>query len=125
MAPRGPAESVRPRDEPGLELDARLVTAEAITALVKLCFLAKGAWPSTRHWSGPELRLLGVPEEIVDGALDALRAPAAKEAKALADAVRAWLDAEGLSFHRDDDALVRWAYLTPEGKSAFEHWGAA
>ena len=110
--------------ERGRELDGRLVAAEALVALVKLLFLVKGSWPSTRHWSEAELHLLGVPEEILEGLLEATRDPVAERMRELADRVRTWLDAEGLDFHQDVDALARWAYLSPEGKAAFERWSA-
>jgi hypothetical protein len=104
------------------ELDGRLVAAEALVALAKLLFLAKGSWPSTRHWSEAELRLLGVPEEILTGVLEAARDPAPARMRDLADRVKAWLDEAGMTFHHDVEALTRWAYLTPEGKAAFERW---
>lgn len=52
-----------------------------------------------------------------------LTGPTQAGCKELRDAVHAFLDGLGLTFHHDRMALIRWAFLTPEGKQAFRAWG--
>jgi hypothetical protein len=108
-----------------LDLDGRLVAADAVRGLVKLLFLAAGSWPSTRHWTGPELSQLGVPETIREGMRQVLAAPDPTSFGELHGRVADWLDGRGLSLHRDVPALTRWAFLTREGQEAFERWGGS
>jgi len=108
--------------ERGRDLDARLVLCDALLAAVKLLFVAAGAWPSARHWTREELGLLGVPDAVL-GALE--RAAGTTDLEGwvgLVDAVRAHLRAQGHDFHEEGAALVRWAFLTDEGRAAFERW---
>ena len=44
--------------------------------------------------------------------------------KRLLDQIRAFLKSERQTYHEDMKALTAWAYLTVEGKVAFERWGA-
>jgi hypothetical protein len=75
------------------------------------------------HWSEEELRLLGVPEELLVRARCLGGTPMPEETKALVEAVRAFLDDCGETFHRDMDGIQRWLFFTEEGKRAFERWG--
>ena len=104
-------------------LNLRLLYGDALAALVKLLFLAKRAWASTRHWSEQELRLLGVPENLLARMRCLDGAPAPEKAKALVEAVCSFLDECGVSFHRDMEGIQSWLFFTAEGKRAFERWG--
>lgn len=108
----------------GNDLATRLVLGEGTVALVKLLAVACGAWAPTRHWAAEELRLLGVPEGILTAIRDLLAAPSSEGIKGLRDALHAWLDAQDLTLHHDRMGLIRWAFLTPQGKAAFRTWGA-
>jgi len=108
----------------GNDLSTRLVLGEGSVALVKLLAAACGSWAPTRHWAAEELRLLGVPEEIFIHASGLLTCPSPERIRGLRDAVHGWLDGEGMTFHHDQMALIRWLFLTPEGKGAFRTWGA-
>lgn len=52
------------------------------------------------------------------------RAPSPDGFNTLREGVQAFLDELGESFHHDRMALIRWAFLTAEGKAAFRTWGA-
>jgi len=104
-------------------LNLRLLYGDALSALVKLLFLVKGSWAATVHWSEEELRLLGVPEDLLARASCLRGVPRPEEAKALVEAVRAFLDDCGETFHHDMDGIQRWLFFTEEGKRAFERWG--
>ncbi len=104
-------------------INLRLLYGDALSALVKLLFLAKGSWAATKHWSEEELRLLGVPEDLLARASRLRGVPKPEEAKALVEAVRAFLDECGETFHHDMDGIQRWLFFTEEGKRAFERWG--
>ena len=105
-------------------LNANLVLGEAITGLVKLLFLARRSWPSTRHWSEEELKLLGVEPDLVMAVGDALSSPEKARLQALAKEVDRFLDGLGETFHKNVQKLSQWAYLTDAGKRAFRRWGA-
>jgi hypothetical protein len=107
--------------DPGINL--RLLYGDALSALVKLLLLAKGSWAATKHWSEQELRLLGIPEDLLARAACLKGIPEPEEAKALVEAVRAFLDACGETFHHDMDGIQRWLFFTKDGKRAFERWG--
>ncbi|MDD5452891.1 MAG: hypothetical protein PHZ21_01235 [Candidatus Bipolaricaulis sp.] len=108
----------------GNDLATRLVLGEGGVALTKLLAVASGSWAPTRHWAAEELRLLGVPEEIPARMAALLSAPTAEGIRELQGAVHAWLDHMGISHYRDRMGLIRWAFLTAEGKGAFRTWGA-
>ena len=107
----------------GRAINLRLLYGDALSALVKLLFLAKGSWAATVHWSEEELRLLGVPDDLLARAACLLGTPSPDDAKGLVEAVRAFLDDCGETFHRDMDGIQRWLFFTEEGKRAFERWG--
>ncbi|MFH1609585.1 MAG: hypothetical protein ABID40_03040 [Candidatus Bipolaricaulota bacterium] len=110
--------------ERGKDLATRLVLGEGGVALAKLLAVARGSWAPTRHWAAEELRILGVPEDLLTRAGSVLAAPFPDGIKALREGVHATLDELGESFHHDRMALIRWAFLTEEGKQAFRAWGA-
>ena len=105
-------------------LNAALLQGDALGMLTDLLFLAKRSWPSTRHWAEQELRLLGVPEDLLSqatqlgqGALDV------DGLRALVDSVKDFLSECGETFHQDMPPLERWLFFRSEGKQAFERWG--
>lgn len=108
--------------ERGRETDARLVAADALRALAKLCFLVRGSWASTRHWTTEELARLGVPRDLIQEVGEAVADPVPERLGPLVKRAAAWLEAEGETFHQDVDALSAWAFLTPEGRAAFARW---
>ena len=107
------------------ELDARLVLADALRAAVKLLFVAAGVWPAPAHWTRAELALLGVPERVLDGLATCATSLDLDDWRGLVAEVRAHLDARGLRFHEDADVLTQWAFLTAEGRAAFERWAGS
>jgi predicted nucleotidyltransferase len=109
--------------ERGSALNGRLVSGEAVGALVKLLFLTKGSWPATRYWSECELEQIKVEKEIVRLATEMLTLPENVDVEGTVERVQGWLEKQGETFHRDYPALVHWAYLTKEGKQAFRDWG--
>jgi hypothetical protein len=110
-------------DGSGSEINLRLLHGDALSALVKLLFLANGSWASVKHWSEEELRLLGVPDDLLVRMRCLDGPPTSEETKALVEAVRSFLDDCGETFHRDMDRIQRWLFFTEEGKRAFERWG--
>ncbi|HAF70426.1 MAG: hypothetical protein XD60_1240 [Acetothermia bacterium 64_32] len=107
----------------GNEFETRLVLGQAGGALVKLLSIARGSWAPTLHWAGEELRLLGVPEDILRQVDELLSNPTREGCEAVSHALEAFLNDLGLDFHHDRMGLVRWAFLTEEGKRAFFTWG--
>ncbi|QAA76850.1 MAG: hypothetical protein BIP78_1084 [Candidatus Bipolaricaulis sibiricus] len=103
---------------------ARLVLGDGALALVKLLAVVRGSWAPTRHWAAEELAILGVPEDLLAQASGVLSRPSPEGIKGLRNTLHAWLDVQGVTVHRDGMALIRWAFLTPEGKAAFRTWGA-
>ena len=108
----------------GIYVVGRLVVGEALIALTKLLFLVNGSWPSTRHWATHELELLGVPSNLLVAIERALTDPNSESLDRLVEDVHGHLEDKGETFHRDAEALGRWAVLTDEGKTAFQTWGA-
>lgn len=104
-------------------INLRLLYGDALNAVVKLLFLAKGSWAATKHWSEQELRLLGIPEDLLVRAECLRGTPEPDEATGLIEAVRVFLDDCGETFHHDMDGIQRWLFFTKEGKRAFERWG--
>ncbi len=108
--------------ERGGTLNLHLLYGDALSALVKLMFLSRHSWPSTRHWTEQELRLLGVPQELLSKACLLLEDPEGEAVRALVEAVQQWLDQCGETFHRDGESLMNWAFHRTAGKRAFETW---
>ncbi|MGC9529014.1 MAG: hypothetical protein ACP5G2_00070 [Candidatus Bipolaricaulaceae bacterium] len=106
------------------KLGLRLVLGQGGIALTKLLAVARGSWAPTLHWAADELQLLGVPEDLISRAAATLADPTRDGLRELREAVHAFLDQLGLSFHHDRLGLIRWAYLTEEGKQAFSTWGS-
>lgn len=109
------------RERPG---NVGLLLAESRRALVKLLFLQAGAWPTPWHWAREELNLLEASTEPLDALEALLNAPDADGIRPVIDTVNAWLESVGETFHGDVRKLFDWLYLTPEGKRAFDAWGA-
>ncbi len=114
----------RKTGERGGDLNLQLLYGEALVALVKLIFLVKGSWPATRHWSEQELQLLGVPQGFIEQIGEAFAVPTREKLSALIDGVKGWLEECGETFHHDQQELMRWAFLSDEGKEAFQTWTA-
>jgi len=108
----------------GPRLNLTLLYADAIRSLVKLLFLVKDSWSAVVHWSEQELRLLGVPDEVIEGASRLGPDIEADDAKALVEAVRAFMDENGVTIHHEMDTIQPWIFFTRDGKDAFERWGA-
>ena len=104
-------------------LSGRLVSGKAVDALVKLFFLQQGSWPAMRHWSERELEQLDMTDALMILARKALTSPEKVDVKETVEKVKCWLEGQGETFHCDDHALMRWAYLTDAGKRAFRDWG--
>ncbi len=103
-------------------LNLRLLKGNAASALVKVLFLAARSWPATHHWAEQELRLLGVPDALLQDLESTFRDLAQERTKRLVETVNAWLDERGETFHHDTGALITWAFHRDEGKDAFERW---
>jgi predicted nucleotidyltransferase len=110
-------------DGSGPAINLRLLYGDALSSLVKLLFLVKGSWVAPKHWSEQELRQLGIPEDLVARAVCLLGIPEPEDAKGLVEAMKAFLDECGETFHHDMDGIQRWLFFTKEGKRAFERWG--
>ena len=104
-------------------INLRLLYGDTLQALVKLLFLSKRSWVSTAHWSEEELAALDVPRALLNQATCLQGRPEPDVAKALVEAVRAYLDDCGETFHHDMEGIQRWLFFTKEGKRAFERWG--
>ena len=104
-------------------INLRLLYSDALSSLVKLLFLAKGSWVATSHWSEQELQYLGIPKDLLARVACLQGIPEPENAKGLVEAVNAFLDDCGETFHRDMDGIQRWLFFTKDGKRAFEHWG--
>lgn len=111
-------------DRGAASLDRRLLAAGAVEALVKILFLLEGAWPSVRHWASEELTLVGIEPEVVERLDAALEAPETERLNGLLEVAESRLDAAGYAFHRDIASFRVWAFLSDDGKRAFEAWGA-
>lgn len=106
------------------DLNLRLLWGDAASALVKVLFLAARSWPATHHWVEQELRLLGVPDALLQGMESTFRDPTQERTKRLVETVNAWLDERAEGFHHDTRALIAWAFHRSEGKDAFERWAS-
>ena len=118
----GRARKIKKRD--GRRLNLALLYADAARSLVKLLFLVKGSWPATAHWSEQELRLLGVPDELLEGAIRLSSDMEPDDVTALVAEVRAFMGENGVTLHYEMDKIQPWLFFTKEGKRAFEDWGA-
>lgn len=108
----------------GHRLNLTFLYADAARSLVKLLFLVRGSWPATAHWSEQELRLLGVPAELLEEAVRLSPDMEPDDVKALVEAVRAFMDENAVTLHHEMDKIQPWLFFTKEGKGAFERWGA-
>lgn len=106
-----------------LPINLALLQGDALSSLIKLFFLAKGSWPSTKHWSEQELAEVGISNELLDSVKAWMADPSSESARALVGALKAFLDDAGETFHHDMDGIRQWLFFTREGKAAFERWG--
>lgn len=106
-----------------LPINLALLQGDALGSLTKLIFLVKKSWPSMKHWSEQEFGDLGISSELLDSVKTWLSDACSDNARALVGAVRAFLDAEGETFHSDMEGIQQWLFFTKEGKAAFEKWG--
>jgi len=104
-------------------INLSLLHGDALSALVKLLFLAKRSWPATKHWSEEELLELGIAPGLLQQISDWRSDPTAERAKGLIGAIKAFLDDCDETFHRDLEPPQQWLFFTKEGKRAFERWG--
>ena len=77
-----------------------------------------------KDWTREELVLLGVPAALLDRLAVCTTSTDLDDWKALRDTMREHLTAQDPAFHADAETLTRWAYLTAEGRAAFERWSA-
>lgn len=106
-----------------LSINLSLLRGDALGSLIKLIFLAKKSWPSTKHWSEQEFTEMGISGELLDTVNAWLLDPVSDNARAMAAATRTFLDDCGETFHHDMDGIQQWLFFTKEGKAAFEAWG--
>jgi predicted nucleotidyltransferase len=106
-----------------LPINLALLQGDALSSLTKLIFLVKKSWPSMKHWSEQEFLELGICSELIDSVKAWLSDTCSDKARAMVGAVRAFLDAEGETFHSDMEGIQQWLFFTKEGKAAFERWG--
>jgi len=106
-----------------LPINLALLRGDALSSLTKLIFLAKRSWPATAHWSEQEFVELGIPNDLLDLVKAWMMDPSSDNARAVVDAMRAFLDDDGETFHQDMDGIQQWLFFTKEGKAAFERWG--
>jgi hypothetical protein len=111
-------------DRGAAAMNVRLLAAGAVEAMVKLLFVLEGSWPAMRHWAADELALAGIDAETIGLLAATLEEPRQDRLERLLEVAQARLDAYGLDFHRDIGALRIWAFLSEEGKRAFETWGS-
>ncbi|MBN1859464.1 DUF4037 domain-containing protein [Candidatus Bipolaricaulota bacterium] len=105
------------------ELGIRLLAGEAVRALAKLIFLQRGSWPPVRHWTQQELSLVDGADRLDPAMVAVLRDPTTESCDLLMKGLHAWLSDAGETFHSDVNELFHWAFLTEDGKRAFEIWG--
>ena len=68
--------------------------------------------------------MLGVPDELLEGAARLVPDMEPDDVKALVAAVRAFMDENGVTLHQEMDKIQPWLFFAKEGKRAFEDWGA-
>jgi len=106
-----------------LPINLALLQGDALSSLIKLIFLAKGSWPSTKHWSEQELAELGISIELLGLVKAWIADHSSENVRAMVDAVKVFLDDAGETFHHDMDGIQQWLFFTVKGKAAFERWG--
>jgi len=106
-----------------LPINLTLLRGDALSSLIKLVFLAKKSWPSTKHWSEQEFVQLGISDAVLDPVNAWMLDPSSDNGRGLVAAVRAFLDDSGETFHQDMEGIQQWLFFTKEGKAAFERWG--
>ncbi len=121
----GRIKKLRHRQEEGdlSEFGIRLLAGEAVRALTKLLFLQRGCWPPVRHWTQQELALVEDGDRLQTAMIDVMRDPTPESCGLLMKQLNAWLSDAGETFHEDVNQLFHWAFLTDDGKKAFEVWG--
>jgi len=100
-----------------------LLEGDALSSLTKVIFLVKKSWPSTKHWSEQEFSELGISRDLLDSIKTWISDASSDHARAMVGAARAFLDAEGETFHSDMEGIQQWLFFTKNGKAAFERWG--
>ncbi len=105
-------------------LNLELLYGSALAALIKLLFLVMESWPATAHWSQEELNILGVDESLLEQITTTFASPTHEKLQSLVDTVKAFLSDHGETFQNDHNELMHWAFITTEGKRAFNDWGA-
>ena len=107
-----------------LPINLALLRGDALSSLIKLIFLVKKSWPSTKHWSEQEFAERGISDDLLNRVKVWISDPSSDNARSLVDVVRTFLDDAGETFHRDMDGIQQWLFFTKDGKAAFEKWGA-
>jgi uncharacterized protein DUF4037 len=106
-----------------LPINLALLQGDALSSLTKLIFLVKKSWPSMKHWSEQEFSELGISSDLLDSVKTWMSDTSSDHARAMASAVRTFLDDEGETFHADMEGIQQWLFFTKNGKAAFERWG--
>lgn len=106
-----------------LPINQALLQGDALSSLTKLIFLVKKSWPSMKHWSEQEFSELEISSDLLDSVKAWISDTSSDHARAMIGAVRAFLDAEGETFHQNMEDIQQWLFFTVKGKAAFERWG--
>ncbi len=104
-------------------INQALLQGDAVGSLVKVIFLANKSWPSMKHWTEQEFQAMGVSSDLLDSVNTWISDPKTDHARSMVNATRAFLDAQGETFHHDMEGIQQWLFFTQEGKAAFEKWG--
>jgi hypothetical protein len=105
----------------GYTTNAKMVAANALAALTKCLFLVRRAWPAKLEWAPQELRVLGVPQPLLDE-LERAYASCDAEAPELKARVDAWLAEQGEKGVLNTVELTNWTVADPAGVAAVRRW---
>jgi hypothetical protein len=101
-----------------------IVRGEALRSMTKCLFLLHRVWPATPHWTMEELRLLGLPDDLLFQIERWADDPDSVSRGQLVKRLDQHLTDSGETFHQDRSSLGQWLLFTKDGKAAFERWGA-
>jgi len=105
----------------GTLANARLLELAALEAARRVLLVARGRRPGRADWAEQELRLAGVPGELLDAWIAAAIADP-PPLDALRKALDAWLSSEGHTLHLNTFMLANWFTFTDEGRRAAERF---
>jgi predicted nucleotidyltransferase len=101
----------------------RIAAALATVAFLRVLFFAKRAWPPPVSWYFEEIKLLDIPNDLIEAIRTMSAQPDSRAHRMVRGKLDPWLIEQGIDFVRDPAALHEWLQFTEEGRETKVRWG--